>query len=111
VPTLSYDQEIAKRREKWSAETTDLSLRMGEQLEAEVDRSLKLGRSIARARTEAKLTQPELAARAGVQQADISRIERGLGNPTRETLIRLASSLGMELTLAPISGPAETVSR
>jgi transcriptional regulator with XRE-family HTH domain len=35
----------------------------------------------------------------GVPQADISRIERGAGNPTEATLERLAVALGRKLEL------------
>jgi DNA-binding XRE family transcriptional regulator len=45
------------------------------------------------------LTQKELAVRAGVPQADISRIERGAGNPTEATLQRLARALDRRLAL------------
>nr|WP_176704685.1 helix-turn-helix transcriptional regulator [Arthrobacter sp.] len=92
---------IAKRRKNWGPETVKLSERLGARLEAEVDASLALGRSIAAARETAQLTQPQLATQAGVQQADISRIERGLGNPTRDTLIKLVDALGMQLSLQP----------
>lgn len=49
------------------------------------------------ARLEAKLTQKELSEKTGVYQADISKLERGLGNPSISTLERLADGLNMEL--------------
>ena len=51
------------------------------------------------AREEAKLTQKELAERTGIYQADISKIECGIGNPSLSTLKRLADGLDMELVL------------
>ena len=51
------------------------------------------------AREEAKLTQKELSERTGIYQADISKIERGIGNPSLSTLKRLAEGLDMELTI------------
>jgi DNA-binding CsgD family transcriptional regulator/DNA-binding XRE family transcriptional regulator len=45
------------------------------------------------------LTQAELAERAGLSQADISRYERGLGNPTRTTIEGIAAVLGAHLEL------------
>jgi transcriptional regulator with XRE-family HTH domain len=45
------------------------------------------------------LSQRELSERSGVRQADISRIERGAGNPTEATLQRLASALEKRLEL------------
>ena len=51
------------------------------------------------ARKEANITQKELAEKTGIYQADISKIERGLANPSIETLSRLAEGLGMELRI------------
>jgi transcriptional regulator with XRE-family HTH domain len=51
------------------------------------------------ARVSRGLTQVELSAKSGVSQADISRIERGAGNPTESTLQRLASVLEYRLEL------------
>jgi XRE family transcriptional regulator, regulator of sulfur utilization len=45
------------------------------------------------------MSQRELSERSGVRQADISRIERGAGNPTEATLQRLASALEKRLEL------------
>lgn len=45
------------------------------------------------------LSQSELARQTGINQAEISRIERGSGNPTEKTLIRLADALGADLQL------------
>lgn len=42
-------------------------------------------------------TQTDLAEHSGIDQADISRIERGLANATETTLGRLADALGAEL--------------
>jgi len=46
-------------------------------------------------RRESKMTQKQLAKASGVQQADISRIERGEINPTTTTASRLAQALGV----------------
>lgn len=56
-----------------------------------------LGLQFRDARAAMGLTQQELAARTGVPQADISRIERGAANPTESTLLRLADSLNQRL--------------
>jgi ribosome-binding protein aMBF1 (putative translation factor) len=45
------------------------------------------------------LTQAELAKRCGVDQGDISRIERGETSPTTRTLQRIADALGADLRL------------
>lgn len=44
-----------------------------------------------------QLSQIELAGASGVQQAEISRLERGLGNPTLKTLSALGQVLGFEI--------------
>lgn len=45
------------------------------------------------------LTQAQLAERSGIDQADISRIERGATSPTARTLQRVADALGADLRL------------
>jgi len=45
------------------------------------------------------LTQAELAEFCGVDQGDISRIERGSTNPTARTLQRIATALDADLRL------------
>ena len=47
------------------------------------------------------MTQRQLAAKAGIQQAEISRIEAGNSNPTLSTIAVLANALGAELSLRP----------
>ena len=51
------------------------------------------------ARNEAGITQTELSRRTGIAQTDISKLERGNGNPSLKTLKRLAEGLGMTLEL------------
>jgi transcriptional regulator with XRE-family HTH domain len=61
----------------------------------------RLAREIFDRRKGAGLTQRQLAAKSGVQQADISRIEAGDANPTLATIAALAYALGAELALEP----------
>jgi transcriptional regulator with XRE-family HTH domain len=58
-----------------------------------------VGEAVARARKAASLTQVQLAQAASVQQAEISRIERGHANPTVTTLARIAAATGSRLEL------------
>ena len=51
------------------------------------------------ARKKQNLTQQELAARTGITQADISRIENGTRNPSLAMVKRLAKGMGMQLRL------------
>ena len=98
MPSRSYSDTTKQAREKWSPQALEIATVLGKQLDAEVSGQMALGKDLASARSAAHLTQPQLAARAGLQQADISRIERGLGNPTRDTLLKLADALGTRLT-------------
>jgi DNA-binding XRE family transcriptional regulator len=43
------------------------------------------------------LTQKELAEKAGLGQAEVSKIERGRKSPTLDTYSRLAAALGLEV--------------
>ncbi len=45
------------------------------------------------------LTQAELAERCGIDQGDISRIERGATSPTVRTLQRIANALDADVRL------------
>ena len=58
------------------------------------------------ARHAAGLTQKELSAKTGIAQGDISKLERGTGNPSLRTLNRLAEGMGMRLRVefVPVSG-------
>lgn len=55
-------------------------------------------RAIIEGRERRDLTQ-QLAEITGIQQADISRLENGTGNPSLRTLKRLAAGMGMQLKL------------
>ena len=52
------------------------------------------------------LTQQELAARTGIAQSEISRIERGAIHPTDTTWARLATALGAEIRIVQRPYPA-----
>lgn len=51
------------------------------------------------ARKAKNMTQQQLAAQTGINQADISKLERGLSNPTLNLLKRLAEGLDMYVKL------------
>lgn len=58
-----------------------------------------LAESLTQARVGAGMTQKQLAEITGIHQADISKIERGLANPSISTLQRLADGLQAELVV------------
>ena len=56
-------------------------------------------RAMIDARIEQNLTQKDLAARTGIDQADISKLKNGTRNPSLKLLKKLASGLGMRLKI------------
>ncbi len=57
-----------------------------------------------RLRTDAGLTQVELALRMGTTQSAIARMENGGTRPTLETLERLAGAVGQDLVVGVEAG-------
>jgi predicted transcriptional regulator len=55
--------------------------------------------SLEEARKYLNISQVELSKKTGIIQADISRIERGIANPSISILKRLAESMGMNLKI------------
>ena len=51
-------------------------------------------------RRQLHLTQKQLAEKAGIGQAEVSKIERGRKSPTLDTYSRLASALGLDVSLS-----------
>lgn len=52
-----------------------------------------------RCRKAKKMTQAELAARAGIPRTNITRFESGNYNPSLEMMVKIALALGMELDI------------
>jgi DNA-binding XRE family transcriptional regulator len=59
----------------------------------------ELAREIIKARVQAKMTQTELAEKAGTSQVVISRLENGRMNPSVNLLKRVAKGLGKHVTI------------
>ena len=59
----------------------------------------QLGRTLARSRREAGLTQAEVAARMGTDQASVSRIEGGRAYPSGAVIERFARAVGQQIPL------------
>lgn len=64
-----------------------------------LDPEFQIVKAILDGRAARNLTQRELAEITGINQADISKLENGNGNPSLRTLERLADGLGMRLKL------------
>jgi ribosome-binding protein aMBF1 (putative translation factor) len=73
---------------------------------AEADLASRLAEIVYRLRTNAGLTQTELARRMGTTQSAIARVEAGGSTPTLDLLDRVGRAVDVEITLT-VSG--ETV--
>jgi len=90
---------MGTRFEDWAAGRAAAEAPGEGELRKRFEAAIELGLQFHDARVACGLSQRELAERSGVRQADISRIERGAGNPTEATLHRLASALDKRLEL------------
>jgi ribosome-binding protein aMBF1 (putative translation factor) len=87
----SYQEVTADRRSR---------LVSGASAQREVfEQAYDIAMQIMELRERAGLTQVELAERCGVDQGDISRIERGSTSPTARTLQRIATALDADVRL------------
>lgn len=66
----------------------------------------ELAGELARRRKALGMTQVQLAKRAGLQQSEISRLERGEVNPTWTTLQAVLEALGARLTVVDARTPS-----
>ncbi len=62
-----------------------------------IEERRRLGVRIASLRMERKLSQRALAASLGLDRPTLNAIESGTGNPTFETLCRIAEGLGVDV--------------
>jgi len=62
-----------------------------------VQSPLALGRALRDARRRKRLTQQQLADLAGVTQATVSNVERGVSRVSLTTLLRILAALKLEL--------------
>lgn len=84
----SYDEVTAARRAPLSPEAVEQR--------AVFERTYGVALQVIELRERHGLTQAELASRCGIDQGDISRIERGATSPTARTVQRIAQALGAD---------------
>lgn len=73
----------------------------GKKLEGQtVPVNVAVANALIAARAKANMSQAQLAKATGIDQADISKIERGIANPSVTTLKRLASGLNADLVVS-----------
>ena len=61
--------------------------------------NIVIGNVVLKARAHKNWSQKELSDASGIDQSDISKIERGVANPSVSTLKRLAEAMGKELKI------------
>lgn len=83
------------------AQTIDTEDTTRQAQRAALAESARVGTHMLKLRIARELTQVQLAERSGVAQSEISRIERGLANPTEDTLAKLATALGAHVEVVP----------
>lgn len=96
----AYGQSIDPEVEEDGREHLEEMLRADDEFRAawEANRAKReFGYEVLRRRLDLDLSQRELAGRVGTSQNRIYLIENGEANPTLDTLLRLASVLGLEL--------------
>ena len=62
-----------------------------------VRRTTELGVALRDARARQRLSQQEVAERAGIQRYQVANLELGKGNPSLKTLLAVLSAVGLEL--------------
>lgn len=98
----SFERLAERAKAGWADDTRRVYEAATAVFESEVEQRARLGATLADVRHERGLTQVELSELTGIQQAEISRIERGVGNPTTTTLLRLSGALGRRLELVSL---------
>ena len=73
------------------------------------DAHAALGRAILRARRRQRISQEELAARAGMDRTYVGGIERGEENPSLEKILLLAEALEMRASQLVLDAEQERV--
>jgi DNA-binding XRE family transcriptional regulator len=94
-----FDALATGLKNEWSDDAKRRYEESSAAFDSEIEARLAVGAALAAARASAGLTQDALAQASSVQQAEISRIERGHANPTLDTLARLAGAMGRQVSL------------
>ena len=88
--TISFDEYLEE-----TLENDELLRKEWEKTEAEYN----ILRAVLDTRVRLNLTQQELAKRCGIDQSDLSKIERGVLNPSVKILKKIAKGLGKKLKI------------
>src|SRR5690606_35254514 len=101
IMTKNFDDLSRSIKAGWSDDAKRLYEAAVSQFSNEMKAQSRIGAQFAAARKVRGLTQIELSKITGIQQAEISRIENGAGNPTATTLLRITEALGHRIELTP----------
>lgn len=94
-------RDLARRaQDSWSEADHKVYDNASVTFKEEAEAQIAFGKRIAELRNERHWSQAHLTALTGIQQSEISRIERGAANPTLTTAAKMAKAFGKELTVA-----------
>lgn len=103
---------MAKKFSEYARERRADQSTQGHEVERTFRSAYAFGHAVYSARKARNLRQSDLAELSGIDQADISRIERGQIAPTVQTLLKLADALGAHIQLVlPASDGSEQESK
>lgn len=97
--TRNFSKLASELKREWSDDAARVYEEASEGYAHEIASRRALGESLSTIRRERGLTQKALSQASNIQQSEISRIESGRGNPTLDTLTRLAGAVGASVTL------------
>jgi transcriptional regulator with XRE-family HTH domain len=66
-----------------------------------IENTAQLGKHLRERREALGISQGDLASIAGIDQANLSRLERGATGATLDTCLRLCAALGLDLVAVP----------
>ena len=101
---IDYDEKMRQLEAEWTPEQKTQYEAAG----AEAELSLRMAEMVWQARTDAGLTQAQLAARMGVSQSHISALEGGGTVPTLATLAKVAAAVGCHVDVELVPSLAST---
>jgi ribosome-binding protein aMBF1 (putative translation factor) len=98
--TVPYRAAVKERKHPKGSDLERFSKALNKQLQEEYELTFGLGELLSTRRLELEKSQSDLSEETGVPQADISRIECGLANPTLKTVEKLLGALNLRITVS-----------
>ena len=105
MATIKFEDFVQPYREAESPSAEVVRNSAARAFTAELAERRQIGAVLTSARKDCGATQQAIAVAAGIQQAELSRIENGLGNPTVATLLKVLDALDLRLAFAPVRDP------